>query len=171
MKELIVDFRKQQREHVPIHINGTAAEKVKSFKFLGVHITDNLKWSTHTDPCPLSTAWPCTGGVNFESFFKFVSQISPMQQAKSPPGMATALPSTAVRWWCGLPNTSPEALPALKDINQIKSNQIVLITLHMVSRCYCESSEMLVLLVPTVHQYLTNNLTIPQQLPNAHTSK
>jgi hypothetical protein len=22
---------------------------VKSFKFLGVHITDNLKWSTHTD--------------------------------------------------------------------------------------------------------------------------
>ena len=24
-------------------------EKVESFKFLGVHITDNLKWSTHTD--------------------------------------------------------------------------------------------------------------------------
>ena len=24
-------------------------EKVKSFKFLCVHITDNLKWSTHTD--------------------------------------------------------------------------------------------------------------------------
>ena len=24
-------------------------EKVESFKFLGVHITDKLKWSTHTD--------------------------------------------------------------------------------------------------------------------------
>ena len=49
MKELIVDYRKQQREHAPIHITETAVEKVKSFKFLSVHITDNLKWSTHTD--------------------------------------------------------------------------------------------------------------------------
>ena len=24
-------------------------EKVESFKFLGIHITDKLKWSTHTD--------------------------------------------------------------------------------------------------------------------------
>ena len=42
-KEMIVDFRKQQREHPPIHI-GTVVERVVSFKFLGVHITD-----THTD--------------------------------------------------------------------------------------------------------------------------
>jgi hypothetical protein len=48
-KEMIVDFRKQQREHPPIHIDGTVVEKVESFKFLGVHITDKLKWSTHTD--------------------------------------------------------------------------------------------------------------------------
>ena len=47
-KELIVDFRKQQREHAPIHINRNAVEKVDSFKFLGLHITDDLKWSTHT---------------------------------------------------------------------------------------------------------------------------
>ena len=46
---MIVDFRKQQRVHPPIHINGTAVEKVESFKFLGVHITDKLKWTTHTD--------------------------------------------------------------------------------------------------------------------------
>ena len=43
-----MDFRKQQREHPPIHIEGTALEKVERFKFLSVHITDNLKWSTHT---------------------------------------------------------------------------------------------------------------------------
>jgi hypothetical protein len=48
-KELIVDFRKQQREHAPIHLEGAEVEKVKSFNFLGIHITDNLKWSTHTD--------------------------------------------------------------------------------------------------------------------------
>ena len=41
---MIVDFRKQQSEHPPIHIEGTAAEKVKRFKFLCVHI-NKLKWS------------------------------------------------------------------------------------------------------------------------------
>uniref|UniRef100_A0A8K9UWL6 Reverse transcriptase domain-containing protein n=1 Tax=Oncorhynchus mykiss TaxID=8022 RepID=A0A8K9UWL6_ONCMY len=48
-KEMIVDFRKQQREHPPIHIDGTVVERVASFKFLGIHITDKLNWSTHTD--------------------------------------------------------------------------------------------------------------------------
>ena len=38
---MIVDFRKQQREHPPIHIYGTVVERVVSFKFLGVHITTN----------------------------------------------------------------------------------------------------------------------------------
>ena len=46
---MIVVFRKQQREHAPIHIAGTVVERVVSFKFLCVHITDKLKWSTHTD--------------------------------------------------------------------------------------------------------------------------
>ena len=46
---MIVDFKKLQREHPPIHIEGTAVEKVESCKFLGVHITDKLKWSTYTD--------------------------------------------------------------------------------------------------------------------------
>jgi hypothetical protein len=30
-KEMIVDFRKQQREHLPIHIDGTVVEKVERF--------------------------------------------------------------------------------------------------------------------------------------------
>jgi cytochrome bd-type quinol oxidase subunit 2 len=46
-------------------------------------------------------------------------------------------------------------------------NPILLVT----CRCYCECSEIIVLLVPTVAQYLTCNLTIPQQLPNIHKSK
>ena len=46
---MIMDFRKQQREHPPIHIDRTVVEKVERFKFLCIHITDKLKWSTHTD--------------------------------------------------------------------------------------------------------------------------
>jgi hypothetical protein len=38
-KELIVNFRKQQREHALNHIDRAAVEKVESFKFLGVHMT------------------------------------------------------------------------------------------------------------------------------------
>jgi hypothetical protein len=47
-KEMIVDFRKQQREHPPIHIDGTVVEREVRFKFLCEHITDKLNWSTHT---------------------------------------------------------------------------------------------------------------------------
>jgi hypothetical protein len=52
-KELILDFRRQQREHAHIHIDRSSVEKVKSFKFTGVHITDNLKCSIHTDSAAL----------------------------------------------------------------------------------------------------------------------
>jgi hypothetical protein len=51
-KEMIVDFRKQPREHHPegappyLHRRYSSRE---GGKFLGVHITDKLKWSTHTD--------------------------------------------------------------------------------------------------------------------------
>ncbi|KAI4901982.1 hypothetical protein NFI96_008400 [Prochilodus magdalenae] len=47
-KELIVDFRKQERVHTPITINMAAVERVSSLKFLGVHITEELTWSEHT---------------------------------------------------------------------------------------------------------------------------
>jgi hypothetical protein len=47
-KELIVDYRERRAEHIPININGAGAERVESFKFLGVHITNDLSWSKHT---------------------------------------------------------------------------------------------------------------------------
>ena len=46
-KELIVDYRKQRAEHVPIHIKRDVVEWVDSF--LGVHITKDLSWSAHTN--------------------------------------------------------------------------------------------------------------------------
>ncbi len=39
-KELVVDYRRQSREHTPITIDKTPVERVSSFKFLGVHITE-----------------------------------------------------------------------------------------------------------------------------------
>ena len=47
-KEMIVDYRKRRTEYVPILINRAEVEQVESFKFLGVHITNNLTWSKHT---------------------------------------------------------------------------------------------------------------------------
>ena len=44
-KELIVDYRKLRAEHAPIR--RAVVEWVKSFKFLGDHITKELTWSTH----------------------------------------------------------------------------------------------------------------------------
>ncbi len=48
-KELVVDYRRQSREHTPITIDKTPVEQVNRFKFLGVHITEDLTWSAHTD--------------------------------------------------------------------------------------------------------------------------
>ncbi len=48
-KELVVDYRRQSREHTPITIDKTPVERVNCFKFLGVHITEDLTWSAHTD--------------------------------------------------------------------------------------------------------------------------
>ena len=47
-KKIIVDYRKRRTEHAPILINGAVVEQVESFKFLTVHITNKLEWSTHT---------------------------------------------------------------------------------------------------------------------------
>ncbi len=46
-KELVVDYRRQSREHTPI--DKTPVERVNIFKFFGLHITKDLTWSAHTD--------------------------------------------------------------------------------------------------------------------------
>lgn len=46
--EPIVDFRRP-REHGPTDINRALVELVCKFKFLGVTITEDLRWSTHTN--------------------------------------------------------------------------------------------------------------------------
>ncbi len=47
-EELIVDFRKrQQRPYTPLMISGTPVERVSSFKYLCVNISEDLTWTTH----------------------------------------------------------------------------------------------------------------------------
>ncbi len=47
-KELTVDFRKRQQwPYTPLMISGTPVERVSSFKYLGVNISEDLTWTTH----------------------------------------------------------------------------------------------------------------------------
>ncbi len=47
-KELIVDFRKRHLlPYTPLMISGTPVERVSSFKYLGVNISEDLTWTAH----------------------------------------------------------------------------------------------------------------------------
>ena len=46
--ELFVDYLKRRAKQAPININRAVVERVERFKFLGVHITNRLSWSKHT---------------------------------------------------------------------------------------------------------------------------
>ncbi|KAK1785884.1 hypothetical protein P4O66_003251 [Electrophorus voltai] len=49
-KELIVDCsKKQERHYQPVRISGTTVEREDSFRYLGVHISQDLSWSSHTN--------------------------------------------------------------------------------------------------------------------------
>ncbi len=44
----VADFRKrQQRPYTPLMISGTPVERVSSFKYLGVNISEDLTWTAH----------------------------------------------------------------------------------------------------------------------------
>ncbi len=47
-KEMIVDMRKERRTHQPLFIRDLEVERVSSFKYLGVHISEDLTWTLNT---------------------------------------------------------------------------------------------------------------------------
>ncbi len=47
-KELFLDFRRCRTEPAPLFINGDCVERVHTFKFLGVHISNDMSWSANT---------------------------------------------------------------------------------------------------------------------------
>ncbi|KAK1802060.1 hypothetical protein P4O66_004400 [Electrophorus voltai] len=49
-KDLIVDCSKKQEQHYqPVRINKTTVERVDKFRYIGVHISQDLSWSRHTN--------------------------------------------------------------------------------------------------------------------------
>ncbi len=126
-KELVVDYRRQSREHTPITIDKTPVERVTSFKFLGVHITEDLTWSAHTDAVLKKAHQRLfflrrlrkfgTSPRILRSFY--TCTVESIRPAVSPPGLETAPLATA-----GLCKGSCETarhivggeLPSLQDI-------------------------------------------------------
>ncbi|KAK3545743.1 hypothetical protein QTP70_011328 [Hemibagrus guttatus] len=47
-KDMVVDFSRAQSDHSPLNIDGSNVEIVKSTKFLGVHLAEDLTWSLNT---------------------------------------------------------------------------------------------------------------------------
>ncbi|XP_053092891.1 uncharacterized protein LOC128318848 [Pangasianodon hypophthalmus] len=47
-KEMVVDFRRAQSDHSPLNVGSSSVEIIKSTKFLGVHLAENLTWSVNT---------------------------------------------------------------------------------------------------------------------------
>jgi hypothetical protein len=47
-KEIVVDFRRGHTQHLPLTIDGAVVERASSTKFLGVHISEDLSWTTNT---------------------------------------------------------------------------------------------------------------------------
>ncbi len=122
-KELVVDFRRQSREHTPISIDKTPVERVNGFKFLGVHITEDLTWSAHTDTVlkkaqtqcwrrhiSASSSWDGWGSLEWAPASSDPSTPALWRAswpAASPPGLETAPLATAklCKGSCELPAT------------------------------------------------------------------
>ncbi len=47
-KEVVLDFKRNSVYHPPLTIDSSTVERVSSTKFLGVHITEELTWTTNT---------------------------------------------------------------------------------------------------------------------------
>lgn len=56
-KEMVVDFRRDKLPPSPLHIGGAAVEIISSYSYLGVHLTENLTWSSNTS-CLVKKAHP-----------------------------------------------------------------------------------------------------------------
>uniref|UniRef100_A0A2D4KJK7 Alkylated DNA repair protein AlkB homologue 8 N-terminal domain-containing protein n=1 Tax=Micrurus paraensis TaxID=1970185 RepID=A0A2D4KJK7_9SAUR len=45
---MVLDFWKKREEPSPLYIKGGCVERVSSFKFLGVHLSEDLPWKINT---------------------------------------------------------------------------------------------------------------------------
>ncbi|XP_072771052.1 uncharacterized protein [Nerophis lumbriciformis] len=47
-REIIVDFRRSSTDPAPLYINGERVERVHTFRYLGVHISNDFSWTVNT---------------------------------------------------------------------------------------------------------------------------
>lgn len=47
-KEMVVEFRRRVHIPLPLFIEGEAVDQVTIVKYLGLHISNNLKWTANT---------------------------------------------------------------------------------------------------------------------------
>jgi hypothetical protein len=86
-------------------------EKVESFKFLGVHITDKLKWSTHTDNVVKKAQQCLVNHMRLKKFGFSPRTLTNFYRCT----IESILSGCITAWWCGLHNVSPGAnyLPSM----------------------------------------------------------
>ncbi|KAK3514234.1 hypothetical protein QTP70_010408 [Hemibagrus guttatus] len=74
-KELIVNFRmKQERNYQTPVINESPVERVDGFRYLGVHITQDLSWSCHINTV-VKKAWQCLYHLRRLRYFRLPSKV------------------------------------------------------------------------------------------------
>ncbi len=104
-KEIVVDFRRVHSLHAPLTINGATVERVSSTKFLGVHITEDLSWTTTLQHWPRKHNSVSTSSANSE------------EPEPRPPSCAPSTEAPSRAFWlaaslCGMaPATRPAASP------------------------------------------------------------
>ena len=98
-KEMIVDFRKHQREHPPIHIDGTVVERVESYVPRRTHHGQTEMVHTHKQhgeegaAAPLQTQEADEIRLVTKNSQTFTdAQLRASCRAVSPPGTAAAPP-------------------------------------------------------------------------------
>ena len=119
MNELIVDFRRQQREHAPSTSTGQQWRRWKassSSAYTSLTIwngppTQTVWWRRRNSACSTSGGWRNLSWRLRPSQTFTDTQLRAYCRAVSPPNMATAPTATAgvSRGWCGLPSASPGA--------------------------------------------------------------
>ena len=100
-KELIVYYRKRWAEQAPINIDRAVVERVESFKFLCVHITNKLSWSKHTKTVVKKARQNLLSLRRLKRFGmgpQILRNSTAASSRASPPGMATARHLTARRY-------------------------------------------------------------------------
>ncbi len=73
-KEVVMDFRRNSVDHPPLTIDSSTVERVSSTKFLGVHITEDLTWTTNT----MSISKKAQKSLHFPCWLKRASLLLPI---------------------------------------------------------------------------------------------